>query len=52
VRPTAKKRSAEGDEPPAKNQLSDKYARPDTTPLKATVTADQSEPLTIQLKRG
>lgn len=52
VRPPAGKRAAEGDEQPARNQLSQKYAKPESTPLTATIIADQTEPLSFNLNRN
>ena len=44
------KRAAEGDGPPPKNQLPETYARADTTPLQATVSAERNDPLTFKIK--
>ena len=37
--------------PPPRNLLPEKYAKVDTTPLEAIVTSENSEPVSIDIKR-
>jgi hypothetical protein len=45
------RRASEGDDAPPRNLLPDRYARPDTTPLRATVGPAKADPVTFDLKR-
>src|SRR5438067_11806336 len=47
----AGKRAAEGDGPPPRNLLPEKYAKVETTPLEAIVTSKNGEPVSIDIKR-
>jgi hypothetical protein len=46
---TATKKSREGDADPVRNLIPKEYARPDTTPLTATVTASSGPPVIIEI---
>ena len=45
------KRSAEGDELPPRNLVPEKYTRYDATPLRATVSVEPTDPVTIEIKK-
>jgi hypothetical protein len=46
-----RKRAAEGDEPPPRNQLPEKFTKPEATPLRVAVSREQTEPVTIEIRR-
>jgi hypothetical protein len=46
-----RKRAAEGDEPPPHNRLPEKFTKAEATPLRAVVSREQSEPVTIEIRR-
>lgn len=49
VSPPRTGKRAEGDDPPAKNLIPDRYGKPDSTPVTATVKSDGTEPIRIEI---